>query len=46
MTEHRSLARAALDALSGVPLFVSTPFRRKEHLRWGASDAEVAGAMR
>lgn len=45
MTEHRSLARAALDALSGVPLFVSTPFRRKEHLRWGASDAEVAGAM-
>ena len=45
MTSQRSFARAALDALSGVPLFMCTPFHRKQHLRWGATDAEVAGPM-
>jgi len=45
VTSQRSFARAALDALSGVPLFMCTPFHRKQHLRWGATDAEVAGPM-
>ena len=45
MTTQRSIPRATFDALGGVPLFVCTPFHRKQHLRWGASDAEVAGAM-
>lgn len=45
MTAERSIPRAALDALSGVPLFLSTPFHRRQHLRWGATDAEVAGPM-
>ena len=36
-----ALGRAALDALSGVPLFMCTPFHRKQHLRWGATDADV-----
>ena len=45
MTEKRSLSRAALDALGGVPLFLCTPFHRRQHLRWGATDVEVAGRM-
>jgi len=45
VTSERSILRAALDALSGVPLFVRAPFHRKQHLRWGATDAEVAGPM-
>ena len=45
MKAERSIPRAALDALTGVPLFLSTPFRRRQHLRWGATDAEVAGPM-
>ena len=44
-TEERSLPRAAMDALGGVPLFLRTPFHRRKHLRWGATDAEVAGHM-
>jgi hypothetical protein len=45
MTAERSIPRAALDALGGVPLFLGTPFHRRQHLRWGATDAEVAGSM-
>jgi hypothetical protein len=45
MTRERSLPRATLDALGGVPLFLRTPFHRRQHLRWGATDAEVAGHM-
>jgi hypothetical protein len=45
VTQERSLSRAALDALGGVPLFLCTPFHRRRHLRWGATDAEVAGPM-
>ena len=45
MTQERSLPHAALDALSGVPLFLRTPFHRRQHLRWGATGAEVAGHM-
>jgi len=45
MTQERSLSRAVVDALGGVPLFLRTPFHRRQHLRWGATDAEVAGHM-
>ena len=45
MTAERSIPRAALDALGGVPLFLGTPFHRRQHLRWGATDAEVADSM-
>jgi hypothetical protein len=36
---------AVIDLLTGVPLFVATPFVRPWHLRWGATDAEVAAPM-
>jgi hypothetical protein len=45
LTGERSIPRATLDALCGVPLFLRTPFHRRQHLRWGATDAEVAGRM-
>jgi hypothetical protein len=34
-----------LDTLSAVPIWAASPIVRRWHLRWGASDAEVAGAM-
>jgi len=34
-----------LDTLSAVPLWVATPLVRPWHLRWGATDAEVAAPM-
>ena len=39
------IGRAVLDALTGVPLFVTAPLFRRWHTRWGATDAEVAGPM-
>jgi hypothetical protein len=45
VTAERSIPRAVLDALTGVPLFLCAPFHRRRHLRWGATDAEVAGSM-
>ena len=42
---ERRIGRAVLDALSGVPLFVTAPLLRRWHTRWGATDAEVAGPM-
>jgi hypothetical protein len=45
MSTERHLGRAALDALGAVPLFLRTPLHRRQHLRWGATDAEVAGRM-
>jgi hypothetical protein len=36
---------ALVDLVRGVPLFLVTPFVRPWHLRWGASDAEVASVM-
>ena len=41
----RALGRGVLDGLSGVPLFVTAPLFRHWHLRWGATDEEVRGAM-
>ncbi len=34
-----------LDALSGLPFFATAPLYRRWHLRWGATDEEVQGAM-
>jgi hypothetical protein len=34
-----------LDTLSAVPLWVATPLVRPWHMRWGATDAEVAAPM-
>jgi hypothetical protein len=34
-----------LDTLSAVPIWAASPIVRRWHVRWGASDAEVAGAM-
>jgi hypothetical protein len=45
MTADRSITRAALDALGGLPLFLTSPLHRRGHLRWGATEAEVAGPM-
>lgn len=44
-TSERRIGRAVLDAFSGVPLFVTAPLIRRWHMRWGATDAEVAGPM-
>ena len=42
---RRRIGHGALDVLSGLPLFVTAPLRRHRHLRWGAADEEVRGAM-
>jgi hypothetical protein len=42
---QKKIGRAALDALRGVPLFVTAPLIRRWHMRWGATDAEVSGPM-
>jgi hypothetical protein len=34
-----------LDTLSAVPIWMVTPLARPWHMRWGATDAEVAAAM-
>jgi hypothetical protein len=44
-TGERRIGHASLDALSGVPLFVTAPLIRRWHMRWGATDAEVARPM-
>jgi hypothetical protein len=44
-TSERRIGHAVLDALSGVPLFVTAPLYRRWHMRWGAADAEVSGPM-
>jgi hypothetical protein len=36
---------AILDTLSAVPIWAVTPLVRPWHMRWGATDAEVAAAM-
>lgn len=45
MTVRRSIAYGILDALGGLPLFLSAPLYRHWHLRWGATDDEVCGPM-
>ncbi len=42
---RRKLGRGILDALAGLPLFVTAPLYRPWHLRWGATDEEVRGSM-
>jgi hypothetical protein len=41
----RRIGHAILDVLGGLPLFASAPLYRHRHLRWGATDDEVRGAM-
>lgn len=43
--EKRRIGFGLLDALSGVPLFVTAPLYRHWHRRWGATGEEVRGAM-
>src|SRR5215208_6604096 len=38
-------ARSAADVLVASPRFLTAPLYRHWHLRWGATDAEVASAM-
>jgi hypothetical protein len=44
-TDRRRISHGLLDALSGLPLFATTPLYRHWHLRWGATDKEVRGPM-
>jgi hypothetical protein len=41
----RTLLRAVRDVALAAPLFLGAPLMRRRHLRWGATDAEVAAAM-
>ena len=41
----RHLFRSLADVLLASPLFLSAPLYRRRHLRWGATDAEVAAPM-
>lgn len=42
---RRRILHGALDALAGLPLFLTAPLYRRWHLRWGATDDEVRGSM-
>jgi len=42
---ERRIGKGILDALIGLPLFATAPLYRRWHQRWGATDAEVRGAM-
>jgi hypothetical protein len=44
MSERR-IGHGILDALSGLPFFVTAPLYRHWHQRWGATDEEVRGSM-
>jgi hypothetical protein len=41
----RDLAQCTADVLVALPRFLTTPLYRHWHLRWGATNAEVAAAM-
>jgi hypothetical protein len=43
MSDRRVL-RGLGDVVTAAPLFLFAPLFRRRHLRWGASEAEVAGA--
>lgn len=45
MTSPSRRLALTLDTLSAVPIWVVSPLMRRWHLRWGATDAEVAGPM-
>ena len=44
-TPRRRIGRGIVEALGAVPLFVAAPLYRRWHLRWGATDEEIRGAM-
>jgi len=44
-SNDRQVARGVRDVVLASPRFVAAPFVRRKHLRWGATDAELAGAM-
>ncbi len=44
-TRRHAIARQAGEVAVALPLFLAAPLLRRRHLRWGATDAEVAGAM-
>jgi hypothetical protein len=37
----RAIGTSVLDAVGGIPLFLTAPLYRRWHLRWGATDEEV-----
>src|SRR5690349_1481367 len=39
------LARELTDVVSDLPLFLTSPLYRRQHLRWGATNAAVASAL-
>jgi hypothetical protein len=41
----RQVLRGLTDVAVAAPLFLLAPLFRRRHLRWGATEAEVAGAM-
>jgi hypothetical protein len=41
----RHIASGVRDVVVAAPLFITAPLYRHWHLRWGATDAEVAGEM-
>ena len=41
----RSVLRQVGNVIADVPLFMTAPFYRRRHLRWGSTDNEVASAM-
>jgi hypothetical protein len=45
MTQRRHIAGGLLDAMGGLPLFLTAPIYRRRHLRWGATDEEVGAVM-
>jgi hypothetical protein len=45
VTAKRSIPRGLVDALGGLPLFITAPLFRRWHLRWGATADEVHAPM-
>jgi len=43
--KKQSIVISILDALSGLPLFITAPLFRPWHMRWGATKEEVHGSM-
>jgi hypothetical protein len=41
----QAILHSVLDALSGLPLFLTAPLYRPWHMRWGATEEEVHGPM-
>ena len=44
MSAH-AIVRSVVDAVGGIPLFLTAPLYRRWHLRWGATDEEVHARM-